>query len=92
MPGTAFRLGAIALASALGGCAATFIGSGYATVPLQIVTTAQGKFEILDRPDLGRLAISPCRDRATPLAVVEGFVDRTLTYEAVGSNRFSSPG
>ena len=92
MPGTAFRLASIALASVLGGCAATYIGSGYATVPLQIVTTPQGKFEILDRPDLGRVAISPCTDRATPLAAVEGLVDRTLTYETVGSNRFSSPG
>src|SRR5438876_480439 len=59
MPTTAFRLTAIAMALVLGGCAETYIGTGYATVPLQLVVTRGGKFEILDRPELGRVAISP---------------------------------
>jgi hypothetical protein len=89
MPGTAFRFAAIALASLLGGCA-NYIGNGYANVPLQIVVTPQGKFEILDQPDLGRVAISPFAERAAHLATVENIVDRTLSFP--GSNRFSSPG
>ena len=64
MPRTAFWVAPIAIASFLGGCAGTTIGTGYATVPLQVVMSRQGKFEILDRPELGRVAISPMVDRS----------------------------
>ena len=58
MPRTALWAATIAIASLLGGCAETYIGTGYATVPLQLVVSRQGNFEVLDRPELGRVAIS----------------------------------
>jgi len=82
----------MAMASLLGGCAATYTGTGYATVPVQLVASRQGYFEILDRPELGRVAISPTPDRATHWAAVEGVLDRTLGPERPATNSSTSPG
>ena len=96
MPRTAFRVASIAAAAAtasfLGGCAGSYIGTGYATVPLQIVATSRGNFEILDRPEHGRLSISPCADQLTHWGAVEGLLLRSLTFETAASNRSTSPG
>ena len=82
----------IAMASFLGGCAGNYIGTGYATVPLQVVVSRQGKFEILDRPELGRVAISPTADQVKYRVDIEGFLDRTLAHEPMATNSSSSPG
>jgi len=49
MPRTTVWLAAIAMLPSLAGCAGNYIGTGYATVPVQLVMTRQGPFEILDR-------------------------------------------
>jgi len=92
MPRIAFWVAPIAAASLLGGCAGTHIGTGYATVPLQLVESRQGAFEILDRPELGRVAISPTPHRATHWAAFEGLLDMALTRESVVTNSSTSPG
>ena len=46
MPRTAFWTASIAIASLLGGCAETYIGTGYATVPLQLVVSRQVRHRI----------------------------------------------
>jgi hypothetical protein len=96
MPRTAFRVASLAAATAtaalLGGCVGNYIGTGYATVPLQIVATSRGKFEILDRPEHGHLSISPCADQLTHWGAVEGLLLKTLTFETTASNRSTSPG
>jgi hypothetical protein len=91
MPRTVCWAVPIAIASLLGGCAANYIGTGYATVPVQLVVTSYGKFEILDRPELGRVAISPTVDQVTPRFDFEGYV-HTLARVPAATNSSSSPG
>ena len=92
MPRTAFWVASIAIAWFLGGCAGAYTGTGYATVPLQLVVSRQGNFEILDRPELGRVAISPTPDRLTHWAAFEGLLDRTLSGGPMATNSSTSPG
>lgn len=92
MPRTAFWVAPIAVAAFLGGCARTTIGTSYATVPLQVVVSRQGKFEILDRPELGRVAISPMANRATRLVDFEAYLYRAVDREPVATNSSTSPG
>jgi hypothetical protein len=92
MPRTAFWVAPIAIASFLGGCAGSYIGTGYATVPLQLVVTREGKFEVLDRPELGRVAISPTPDRVIHGVGFEDYFHRTLAGRPVATNGSTSPG
>jgi hypothetical protein len=92
MPRTAFWVAGTAIASLLGGCAGTYIGTGYATVPLQIVASNQGRFEILDRPELGRVAISPVADQATRLVDIEAYLHKAVDRDPVATNSSTSPG
>jgi hypothetical protein len=92
MPRTAFWVAPIALASFLGGCAGNYIGTGYATVPLQLVVSRQGAFEILDRPELGRVAISPTADRATGRVDFAGYLHMVLDRLPAATNSSTSPG
>jgi hypothetical protein len=92
MPRTAFWIASIAIASFLGGCAPSYIGTGYATVPLQVVVSKQGVFEILDRPELGRVAISPTPDRATGRVDVDAYLHMVLDRLPAATNSYSSPG
>jgi hypothetical protein len=92
MPRTAFWVVPIAIASLLGGCAGNYIGTGYATVPLQVVAVREGVFEVLDRPELGRVAISPTSDRARGPIDVDAYLHRALARAPVGSNSSTSPG
>jgi hypothetical protein len=92
MPRTAFRVAFIAAASFLGGCTGNYIGTGYATVPVQLVVTRQGRFEILDRPEFGRVAISPTPARVSHWTSVEGLLDSALTHDRGVTNSASSPG
>ena len=93
MPTKALWAAPIALMTLLGGCAAEhYISAGYATVPIQLVVLRQGKYEILDRPELGRLVISPSADRATQLAAVDGFIDKALGLWPAATNSTTSPG
>ena len=91
MPRTAFWAPTIAIALLLGGCAETYIGTGYATVPLQLVVSRQGNFEVLDRPELGRVAISPTPDLVRHRIDFEGYLN-AVTREPVATNSSSSPG
>jgi hypothetical protein len=91
MPRTAFWVAAIAIASLLSGCAETYIGTGYAMVPLQVVVSRQGKFEVLDRPELGRVAISPTPDLVKHRIDFEGYLN-AVTREPVATNGSTSPG
>jgi hypothetical protein len=91
MPRTAFWAPTIAIASLLGGCAETYIGTGYATVPLQLVVSRQGNFEVLDRPELGRVAISPTPDLVRHRIDFEGYLN-AVTREPAATNSSSSPG
>jgi hypothetical protein len=92
MPRTTVSLAAIALLPSLSGCAWNYIGTGYATVPVQLVMTRQGPFEILDRPELGRIAISPPADRATRRFDIENFLHRTVTGAPLATDSTTSPG
>ena len=96
MPRTAFWVAPIALATLLaallGGCSGNYIGTGYATVPLQVVASRQGAFEILDRPELGRVAISPTPDRMTHWAALENLLDGALSHGPVATDGSTSPG
>jgi hypothetical protein len=90
---------AIALLPLLGSCGHNYIGSGYATVPVQLVVTRDGRFEVLDRPELGRIAISPTPERVNPgfsvrrvLHKVEGYLDLAVDGTPVLTNGASSPG
>jgi hypothetical protein len=96
MPRTAIWVAPIAIAlflgGLLGGCGGNYIGTGYATVPLQVVATRQGKFEILDRPELGRVAISPTAARAEQRVGFVGYLHRALDGAPVATNGSTSPG
>ena len=92
MPRTAYWIAGTAIASLLGGCTGTYIGTGYATVPLQFVVSKQGRFEVLDRPELGRVAISPVVDRATRVVDVEAFFHTAVNRDTVATNSSTSPG
>lgn len=51
----------------LAGCTAdsSDFGTGYATVPVQVVVLAGARYEILDRPDVGRVSIAALSERAS---------------------------
>jgi hypothetical protein len=50
---------------ALNGCGSLHhVSNAYATVPAQLLATPVGLFEVLDRPDVGRLSIVPVEDRS----------------------------
>ncbi len=92
MPRTTVWLAVIAMLPSLAGCAWNYIGTGYATVPVQLVMTRQGPFEILDRPELGRVAISPPADRASARIDIENYVHRAVAGVPVATNGITSPG
>lgn len=70
---------------ALGGCgSAPHTSNAYATVPVQLLATPFGLFEVLDRPDVGRLSIVPIEDHNHGGLGLLGYVKEFLPLEAVG--------
>lgn len=67
---TSLGFAAIGIISSLCACAEHF-SSAYATVPVQTITARQGKYEILDRPELGRLAITPIDERGDKVTLAQ---------------------
>jgi hypothetical protein len=81
-------------AQALSGCAApVYFSDAYAAVPVQLVVAPYGQFEVLDRPDLGRLTIAPIGsgERRHWLAL-PAFVREILPLESAGVIGSNSPG
>ena len=99
MPRTTWPAALVAILPLLAGCGQVYIGSEYATVPVQLLLAGDGRFEVLDRPEIGRLAISPTPDRVNPpisfrgvLHKAEGYLDRAVEGTPVTINSNSSPG
>jgi hypothetical protein len=92
--GPRVRPAAIALGYALlsSGCAAQPFSSVYATVPIQFVAAAGGGYEILDRPDLGRLTITPGAGAVSHWESLTARVSAYLPLEPFSANRSHSPG
>jgi len=69
-------------------CVGHYASSVYASVPLQIVDFGGERYEILDRPDVGRLTITPC---ACGRHLAE-LGDRLLAYANLPSESARRPG
>jgi hypothetical protein len=90
---SSLRLAAIAAlcAHGLGGCA-SHISAAYAIVPPQIVSTPYGTFEVVDRPDVSRLVITPLDgDYAIPLRALHYGLD-FFSIDLSGYRDAASPG
>jgi hypothetical protein len=71
------------------GCAEEHIssGTGYAVVPAQIVAVAGVSYEILDRPDVGRVTITPLSVPRDKWAALTGQVSKLMSWEPDHPNR-----
>jgi hypothetical protein len=80
-------------AQALSGCAApVYLSDAYAAVPVQLVVAPHGQFEVLDRPDLGRLTITPIGDERTRWPPLAALVREILPAESANAIGSISPG
>lgn len=80
-------------AHSLSACGAKhYFSTAYATVPVQFVSTPYGGFEVLDRPDVGRLAIAAIAEDKGHFAHLAGYVREILPLEPAGANASNSPG
>ena len=79
-------------AQALSGCARPYSSSAYAIIPVQVVSTPYGAFEVLDRPDLSRLAITALSDRRRHLVQLVGYVREVLPIDVAPVDGSKSPG
>ena len=73
------------------GCARQHFSSAYAAIPVQLVMTEYGPYEVLDRPDLARLAIAPQAERPR-WAEFTAHVRDVLPFEGTYASNSSSPG
>lgn len=66
----------------------------YAAIPVQVVSTPYGGFEVLDRPDAGRLAIAAMAQDRARWEHLTGYVRELLPldYVAARANVSYSPG
>ncbi|HJU32453.1 MAG TPA: hypothetical protein VJ740_13400 [Hyphomicrobiaceae bacterium] len=99
MPRTTWPAALVAILPLLAGCGQVYIGSEYATVPVQLLLARDGRFEVLDRPEIGRVAISPTPDQANPhitfrgiVRKAEGYLDKAVEGTPMTINSNSSPG
>ena len=79
-------------AHSLSGCATQPFSAAYATVPVQFVVAAGGHYEIVDRPDLGRLVIATRAAGSYHLDALVTHVRDILPFEFANTDRAISPG
>lgn len=84
---------AVLYAHSLSGCGSKHhFSTAYAAVPVQFVSTPYGGFEVLDRPDFGRLAIAAIAEDKGHLAHLAGYVREILPLESASTDASNSPG
>ena len=72
----------------LAGCAAERLdfGSGYSTVPVQIVVLAGARYEILDRADVGRVTITALSEPETHWGAFTARVREYISLDPISPN------
>jgi hypothetical protein len=76
----------LAMSGCVSGPAIDYMKAEYTGVPVKLHTTAVDEYRIFDKPEAGKLMITPSLAAATGMGVVHG-----ATYGAVDQSHFTKP-